>query len=162
MLHRPVTLALALEWGILLAFVVGWQVVSGTSLTPFTRRPLIAPLALAMGIQSAAACHLDVLGITTTYITGTLTSLVARLVAGRHRAGVAAPARDREGTANSLPPPRPAHGAGLLTAVWCVYVAGAAAMSLEPWLACVCPAAGMLLVVVTLAVRFRQGPSACP
>ena len=146
----------------MLAFVVGWQVLNGTSLTPFASRPLIAPLALAMGIQSAAACHLDVLGITTTYITGTLTSLVARLVAGRHRAGVAQSARDREGTANSLQPPRPAHGVGLLTAVWCFYVGGAAAMSLGPWLACVCPAAVMMLVVVTPAVRFRQGPSARP
>jgi hypothetical protein len=47
-----------------------------------------------------------------------------------------------------------------LTALWCIYVDGAAAMSLGPWLAYVCPAAVMMLVVVTPAVRFRQGPSA--
>jgi uncharacterized membrane protein YoaK (UPF0700 family) len=43
------------------------------------RYPLIAAAGIAMGIQSAAAHCVGVLGVATTYVTGTLTSLASRL-----------------------------------------------------------------------------------
>ena len=100
---------------ILTAFAVDWLFVSGGPPTPSARAGLIVLSALAMGVQSAAARRLDVSGIATTYITGTLTNLVAQLVRGVHRAGVRlAPVQQT----------RPAHGAVLLAAVWLVYLGG--------------------------------------
>src|SRR5262249_20629344 len=49
--------------------------------------PRVTLAALAMGIQSAAARRLDVFGIATTFITGTLTSLVSLIA--RHGMGPA-------------------------------------------------------------------------
>jgi uncharacterized membrane protein YoaK (UPF0700 family) len=96
--------------------------------------------ALAMGIQSAAARRLDVLGVATTFITGTLTNLVSLIA--RH--GVLASASG--------------HGKRLLAGVWGVYVAGAmaaaAATRTIPDLALLVPAAIVAVVVVTAAARF--------
>ena len=65
--------------------------------------------ALAMGIQSAAARRLDVFGIATTFVTGTLTSLVSLIA--RHGMG----------------PTATGHGKRLLATAWVVYVVGAMA-----------------------------------
>ena len=59
----------------------------GTFLTASLRevlhtQALIAVSAIAMGIQSAAVRRLNVPGIATTYVTGTLTTAVTSLVAG--------------------------------------------------------------------------------
>jgi uncharacterized membrane protein YoaK (UPF0700 family) len=96
--------------------------------------------ALAMGIQSAAARRLDVLGVTTTFVTGTLTSLVSLIA--RH--GVLASASG--------------HGKRLLAAVWGVYVVGAmaagAAVKLAPDLAWLIPVLLVATVVAIAAARF--------
>jgi uncharacterized membrane protein YoaK (UPF0700 family) len=145
-----VTVALTLEWIILTAFAVDWLFVSDGTPTPSARAGLIALSALAMGVQSAAASRLDVSGIATTYITGTLTNLVARLVGRVRRAGA------------RLNPvqPRPAHGAVLLAAVWLVYLGGAAAAAaatiLDPVLAVILPIAVVTIVIVTATLRFRK------
>jgi len=95
---------------------------------------------VAMGIQSAAARRLDISGVTTTFITGTLTSLVGLIA--RH--GV-------------LPSPS-GYGRRLLAAVWSVYVLGAmgagAATQLAPDLAWLMPVAIVATVVATAAARF--------
>jgi uncharacterized membrane protein YoaK (UPF0700 family) len=96
--------------------------------------------ATAMGIQSAAARRLDVLGVATTFITGTLTSLVSLIA--RH--GVLSAASG--------------HGKRFLATVWAVYVVGAmaaaAAMRLDPDLAWLLPVLIVATVVATAAGRF--------
>ena len=96
--------------------------------------------AVAMGIQSAAARRLDVLGVTTTFITGTLTSLVSLIA--RH----------------GVLPSASGHGKRLLTAVWAFYIVGAmaagAAIQLVPDLAWLMPVAIVATVVATAAARF--------
>ena len=68
-----VTVALALELVILIALALAWPVAGDVRL-------LIIAAGLAMGIQSAAALRIGVPGVATTYVTGTLMSLSARLV----------------------------------------------------------------------------------
>jgi len=96
--------------------------------------------AVAMGIQSAAARRLDVLGVATTFVTGTLTSLVSLIA--RH--GVLASASG--------------HGKRLLAAVWVVYVVGAmaagAATQLAVDLALLAPVLLVAVVATTAAARF--------
>jgi len=72
--------ALALEVVILGVFAIGWHR-TGAVRAVAELQGLIALLAAAMGIQSAAVRRLDVPGIATTYMTGTLTSAVTGLVA---------------------------------------------------------------------------------
>jgi len=95
---------------------------------------------VAMGIQSAAARRLDVLGVTTTFITGTLTSLVTLIA--RH----------------GVLPSASGHGKRFLATVWGVYILGAmtagAAMQLAPDLAWLIPVAIVATVVGTAAARF--------
>ena len=95
---------------------------------------------VAMGIQSAAARRLDILGVTTTFITGTLTSLVT-LVA-RH----------------GVLPSASGHGKRLLAAVWGVYIVGAigagAATRVAPEIVWLVPVALVATVVATAAARF--------
>lgn len=145
-----VTLALVLEWAFLIVFAVGWQYTSSTSPTPAASAALIVLSALAMGVQSAAARHLDVSGIATTYITGTLTSLVARLVSWAGVVGA---------RFNPIQSPQPARGTGLLAAVWLIYLGGAivagAVTILDRVFAVVFPTTVVLIVIVTAAVSFR-------
>ena len=95
---------------------------------------------VAMGIQSATARRLDIFGVTTTFITGTLTSLVT-LVA-RH----------------GVLPSASGHGKRLLAAVWGVYIVGAigagAATRVAPEIVWLVPVALVATVVATAAARF--------
>jgi uncharacterized membrane protein YoaK (UPF0700 family) len=75
---ESVTWALAAEVLLLLLFVWLWHF-SGGVRSGGMEYSLIALSALAMGIQSAAVGYLGVTGITTTYITGTLTTLMVSL-----------------------------------------------------------------------------------
>ena len=75
-----ITLALCVEFAVLVVFAIAWWL----SLPPFAGGVLIVLIVLsgvAMGIQSAVARRLAVPGVTTTYITGTITALVAELTA---------------------------------------------------------------------------------
>jgi uncharacterized membrane protein YoaK (UPF0700 family) len=96
--------------------------------------------AVAMGIQSAAARRLDILGVATTFVTGTLTSLVSLIA--RH--GVLASASG--------------YGKRLLAAVWSVYVLGAVAagltMRLAPEIVWLVPVAMVATVVALAAARY--------
>jgi uncharacterized membrane protein YoaK (UPF0700 family) len=155
-----VTAALALEGSFLLAFAVGWQVTIGASPPPVVGLALIVLSALAMGVQSAAVRRLDVLGIATTYITGTLTSLVIRLVGERRGAGATAHTRHCEAMESPVPPARSVHGTGLLAAVWLVYIGGAVAAAIamrrDQVLVVALPIAVILIVIVTAVVCFRR------
>ena len=84
---RVVTATLALEALALGVFAVMWQVKGPGPRSGALTLVLIALSGLAMGIQAAAVRHLGVPGVASTYITGTLTSLMAELVtasASRH------------------------------------------------------------------------------
>jgi uncharacterized membrane protein YoaK (UPF0700 family) len=73
-----VTLVLVAELALLAAFVVGWDIV-GDHPPAVALDVLIALSAAAMGMQTAAARRLSVAGVTTTFVTGTLASLIAEL-----------------------------------------------------------------------------------
>ena len=82
-----VTWALALEAAMLAAFAVGLATDSARSMA--ATQGLIALSAVAMGVQSAAVRRLNVPGIATTFVTGTLTTAVTSLIAGSR--GTASP-----------------------------------------------------------------------
>jgi uncharacterized membrane protein YoaK (UPF0700 family) len=77
---RRATVALVGELVLLVAFVVGWFVTQTPAASP-VGDVLVALGAGAMGLQSAAARHLAVAGVSTTYVTGTLTILMTELAA---------------------------------------------------------------------------------
>jgi uncharacterized membrane protein YoaK (UPF0700 family) len=87
-----VTVALGVELVALTGFTVGWEA-TGASPTGSAQLALLAIAAIGMGLQSAAARGLGVT-VATTYLTGTLTSVIAGLTgSARSRtnfAGVAA------------------------------------------------------------------------
>jgi len=121
-----VTGALALEGGLLGLFTAIWHL-SGPARGAGPVHALIALSALAMGLQSAAVRALGVPGIATTYITGTLTSLMVALV---HRLQAAArPAAPddagQRGAADATAPARWELRVRLLGGVFLVYGLGA-------------------------------------
>jgi uncharacterized membrane protein YoaK (UPF0700 family) len=74
-----VLLALGIEAALLLVFALGWPLANAKRALHPAVDVLLAISALAMGQQSAIALSLDVPGVSTTYITGTITSLMASL-----------------------------------------------------------------------------------
>jgi uncharacterized membrane protein YoaK (UPF0700 family) len=84
-----VTLTLAVELIALLAMAVGWAL-AGEDPAGGAEYGLVGAAALAMGMQSAAVQRLQVAGVATTYVTGTLTSLFTDLaLPGASRASMA-------------------------------------------------------------------------
>jgi len=84
------TLALLAEGSLLLGLLAGWEI-TGDRPAPVALDTLIALSAGAMGLQTAAARRLGVLGVTTTFVTGMLTGLIAALVtagSGRSQLGL--------------------------------------------------------------------------
>ncbi|MEO8848762.1 MAG: YoaK family protein [Casimicrobiaceae bacterium] len=137
---RSVMVALTLEWIVLVAFAIVWNV-AGVALTAWSTALLIALSAFAMGTQSAAIHRLEVSGVATTYITGTLTHLTAHLMGWAQRKG--APVF---------------RYSALLAAVWIVYLGGAAAATVLlpfPLIALSLPAALILLVIVIASTAFH-------
>ena len=86
---RSASLALLAELGLLLGLLAGWEI-TGDRPVPVALGTLIALSAGAMGMQTAAARRLRVPGVTTTFVTGMLTGLIAALVmAGAGRSQLA-------------------------------------------------------------------------
>ena len=81
-----VTVTLAVELVILLAFSIGWEL-AGTHPSGGGELALVAVLAAAMGLQAAAVRRLG--QMSTTYLTSTLTALIAGLVTGSKPDGTA-------------------------------------------------------------------------
>jgi uncharacterized membrane protein YoaK (UPF0700 family) len=71
-----VTVTLVTEFCVLAGFSAGWELTGGSPAST-ARLLLTAALAVAMGIQSAAVRELG--GMSTTYLTGTLTAVIAEL-----------------------------------------------------------------------------------
>ena len=89
---RPVTVALGVELAVLCGFAAGWELAGAAPSGP-AQLGLLATVAIGMGLQSAAMRGLGVT-VATTYLTGTLTGVIAGLAgsprARSDRAGVAA------------------------------------------------------------------------
>jgi uncharacterized membrane protein YoaK (UPF0700 family) len=79
---RPVTVALAVELAFVAAYATGWWV-TGASPGPGVALVLLLCTAVALGIQSSTVQRFGVSGMSTTYLTGTLTTVVIRLTTGR-------------------------------------------------------------------------------
>ena len=154
-----VTITLVVEAALLVALTVVWHRADGLGFNQVTEAVLILLSALAMGIQSAVGRRLNISGIATTYITGTLTSLMARLTAGMRGVSASEANPDRSGpTAEAA---REAPRVGLLAATWVIYIGGAAAAAtmialLEPLLALALPVALLAVVILTAVSRFRR------
>lgn len=73
---RTIVSALALELGVLVVFAVWWELIHGAP-TPHVTYALLGLNAMALGIQSAAVLRFGINGLSTTYLTGTLTQFVA-------------------------------------------------------------------------------------
>jgi uncharacterized membrane protein YoaK (UPF0700 family) len=111
----PVTAALVLELVVLVGLALAWHhLEGGAGWSIDYRYPLIVAAGVAMGIQSAAAQRVGVPGVTTTYVTGTLTTIAARLV-GWLRSSAAA--QGDRAAAGGAP--------WLQASVWLAYGAGA-------------------------------------
>jgi uncharacterized membrane protein YoaK (UPF0700 family) len=123
---------------------------------------LIILLALAMGIQSAAVRRLGVPGIATTYITGTLTSLMVDLLGWVRSVAAQLPtAKSAEKSSVGRIPWD--QRVGLLAAVITLYCFGALAGGIlqvhsSSTFASLLPLAATLLVVANAIVRQRQRP----
>ncbi|WP_196255685.1 DUF1275 family protein [Micromonospora sp. WMMD558] len=83
-----VTRALAVEAVVLTAYAVGWWV-TGAQPSGQLQLALLALNALALGVQSSTVQRFGVPGLSTTYLTGTLTTVIARLTSGHRLRDVA-------------------------------------------------------------------------
>jgi uncharacterized membrane protein YoaK (UPF0700 family) len=79
---RAVTVGLAVELLFVAAYAVGWWVTGGSPGSGVALGLLLCT-ALALGIQSSTVQRFGVNGMSTTYLTGTLTTVVIRLAGGR-------------------------------------------------------------------------------
>ena len=151
-----VTATLAVEWGLLAAWAVGWYFAGDLEANYTARAVLIVPSALAMGIQSAVGHRFPLSGVVTTYITGTLTNLIARLV---ERCG--APASQASPTQEARAAAQMKPSVGLLAAMWAIYIGGAAGAAmvislLGPLAALVVPIAVLTAVTLIAVISFRR------
>jgi uncharacterized membrane protein YoaK (UPF0700 family) len=82
---RQVTRVLLVESGVLVGFLIGWEI-AGTSPKGSPQALLLVVAALAMGLQSGAVVAIGISGLSTTYLTGTLTGVLTTLAhSGRLR-----------------------------------------------------------------------------
>ncbi|MGC4749626.1 YoaK family protein [Micromonospora sp. DT201] len=77
---RRVTWALVLELLVFVVFLVVWEVTLGTP-DAHVHLALLMLSAAALGVQSSAIQRFGVAGLSSTYLTGTLTSLIAGVAA---------------------------------------------------------------------------------
>ena len=76
------TVALTVELLFFALYAVGWWVTGGAP-RPGLGLALLLSTAVALGIQSSTVQRFGVSGMSTTYLTGTLTTVVIRLASGR-------------------------------------------------------------------------------
>lgn len=142
-----VLLALGIEAALLLVFALSWPLVNARRTLHPVADVLLALSALAMGQQSAIALSLDVPGVSTTYITGTITTLMAslgrRLFVDTQKPPAAA--RPIDAQIERLKPLR-------MAAVWLTYIIAAITGGLSAlylaWLAPYLPLLAILAVLI--------------
>ena len=146
-----VTTALVFECGVLLVFAVGGVLAHAASPASPIVYLLIALSAIAMGTQSVAVRELGVSGITTTYITGTWTSLISEsVIRARSRA---------LSSRSATPTPVTPHVRHVQAAVLAVYVLAAVVGGLAEsrWLLAA-TALPVVAVALVVAVAWRRFP----
>jgi uncharacterized membrane protein YoaK (UPF0700 family) len=84
---NSVTIALALEFLLFGAFAIGWEGFGGKPPGGSTL-VLLGVNAAALGIQSAAVLRFGISGLSTTYLTGTLTTVIAGFTTSRKLRGL--------------------------------------------------------------------------
>jgi len=131
------TLALAVEAALLAGFAAVWWSVQRPP-DEVRALVLVALFGLAMGVQSATARQLAVRGVSTTFVTGTLTTLVSDIVT---LAG---------------PPGGWSLNASVLVALLLGAVVGGVAEVHAPSVAAALPAAIVVLVVAAAVAGFRE------
>jgi uncharacterized membrane protein YoaK (UPF0700 family) len=146
---RAVGAGLAVELVILVTLGTGWYLV-GAPPNGWTTHVLIALSALAMGTQSATVRQLNVGAVSTTYLTGMLTSLTAITVEWMRANGRGGGQAGRE-PQDPLHEETP-HGPALPALAWCVYAAGALAGGLVVMtaIAVALPLAALVVMIVAL------------
>jgi uncharacterized membrane protein YoaK (UPF0700 family) len=154
-----VTVTLAMEGALLTVLGVVWYEASDLDDNQATRVALITLLALAMGLQSAVGRRLNIPGIATTYITGTLVSLSTRLITGRRGAPAFYGSPVQAVPSAAAAPLEPS--LGLLASTWGIYIGGAAAAAsmitfFGPFFALALPIALLVAVILTAVGDFRQ------
>lgn len=80
---HQVTRALWIELAAFAAYGIGWWL-SGSHPSGNVQLVLLSVNAIGLGAQSSAVLRFGVSGLSTTYMTGTLTTMMATLAAGRH------------------------------------------------------------------------------
>jgi len=154
-----VTRAVLVEGIILGMFTVTWHLGVRDGAIIYA---LITLSAVAMGIQSAAIRHLKVPGIATTYITGTLTSMVAEFAIWLYGLRLSPLAVDPTGQSAALEAPaaRRHHGARLQALVVLVYVFAALVSAFlqarHSRLVTLSPLVAVVLVVLNACARHRR------
>jgi uncharacterized membrane protein YoaK (UPF0700 family) len=154
---KAVSRAVAVECIILVFFAIAWRLPHTFQSEP-SLYALITLSAVAMGIQSAAIRYLNVPGIATTYITGTLTGMVSGFVYWLY-AGHRYSSEQRATVSMQRK-----HGVRLQGAVFVVYVLAAAASALlqtrNSWLVTTLPLTAVAFVVVNAFLRERARSAA--
>lgn len=130
-----VTLAVTLQLIVTIAFATGWWW-AGSDPDKGTAVLLLGISATGLGIQSSAVQRFGVSGLSTTYLTGTLTTFVIGLALRRR-------------TSTSR------HGASILGALLFGAALGAATVRLAPPVAPAVPLVSLLLVVL-ISLRIRR------
>jgi uncharacterized membrane protein YoaK (UPF0700 family) len=133
---RRISHALSLEAAVLAAAMGVWGL-SGAPRGRIAEPPvywLIALLAVAMGIQSAAVRRVGEQRIATTYVTGTLTTIATDTASelfnrwsarGRAKTAGARPPEPAPRTSGAAQPGAASRATPLLTGLWAVYLFGA-------------------------------------
>jgi uncharacterized membrane protein YoaK (UPF0700 family) len=142
-----VTIALTIEAVLLAVFAAIWLLTGANPRAGGVVNALIALSALAMGLQSALVRSLGIAGIATTYITGTLTNLMAGVARWTRITARAAPGKEAgTGTRSNEP------ALGRLAAVWIIYVLSAlvsgAAVAHFPSVAVFLPLVALVFVIL--------------
>ena len=75
--------ALVFEWFVMAAFGISWLILGGHA-DGLLQGTFLAMNSLALGAQGAAVLRLGVPGLSTTYMTGTMTGVIAGLATGHH------------------------------------------------------------------------------
>jgi uncharacterized membrane protein YoaK (UPF0700 family) len=135
--RRRTSLVAAGEWVLLAGVVAGWLAVHGRPDAP-AGLLILAPAALAMGVQSAITISSGVPRAATTYLTGTLTNVVRTLTTAPHH------------------PQAAAGGAGRLAALLVGAILGALLLRFAPLWAPVLPT---LLVAAVVVTALRSAPA---
>ncbi len=79
---RAVTVGLVVEFALLASYGIGWWLTGGAPGIVVTLTLLFC-MSAAMGVQSSVVQRFGVSGMSTTYLTGTLTTVVIKLATGR-------------------------------------------------------------------------------